>query len=241
MLTLYQFAISHYCEKVRWALDYKGLDYSTVNLLPGQHIRFIKRIAPDSSVPVLEHNGNYIQNSSNIISYLDEHFPDKPLTPSQPDIKQQAHDWEQYLDDQIGDHIRRYCYHFLLDHPAVLWPILTHNIPWHRKLLFRFMYPQVRKVMRKFMVINNRTTAISLKKLERAIDRISDHLQQNRFLAGDSFSRADLAAASLLAPFIKPAKYGLDWPRQYPGELQQTVDRLQDKLHWVDELYQNYR
>ncbi|MGR9114583.1 MAG: glutathione S-transferase N-terminal domain-containing protein [Gammaproteobacteria bacterium] len=36
MLTLYRFPVSHYCEKVRWALDYKQLDFQTKNLLPGQ-------------------------------------------------------------------------------------------------------------------------------------------------------------------------------------------------------------
>lgn len=38
MLTLYQFPISHYCEKIRWALDFKQLKYNTVNLLPALHI-----------------------------------------------------------------------------------------------------------------------------------------------------------------------------------------------------------
>jgi glutathione S-transferase len=35
MITLYQFQFSHYCEKARWALDYKGLAYAPKNLLPG--------------------------------------------------------------------------------------------------------------------------------------------------------------------------------------------------------------
>ena len=39
---LYQFCISHYSEKVRWALDYKDIKYQPVNLLPGQHSRTIK-------------------------------------------------------------------------------------------------------------------------------------------------------------------------------------------------------
>ena len=27
MITLYQFQFSHFCEKARWALDYKGVPY----------------------------------------------------------------------------------------------------------------------------------------------------------------------------------------------------------------------
>ena len=44
MLSLYQFPISHYCEKIRRALDYEKLDYRVVNLLPGFHASTAKRI-----------------------------------------------------------------------------------------------------------------------------------------------------------------------------------------------------
>ena len=50
-LVLYQFPISHFCEKARWALDYKGLDYTTKNLLPGLHVKTTKKLAARSSVP----------------------------------------------------------------------------------------------------------------------------------------------------------------------------------------------
>ncbi len=33
-MKLYEFAISHYCEKVRWALDYKGVAYESRVLAP---------------------------------------------------------------------------------------------------------------------------------------------------------------------------------------------------------------
>lgn len=36
--TLYQFPISHYCEKARSCLDVKGLTYSTRDLIPGLHL-----------------------------------------------------------------------------------------------------------------------------------------------------------------------------------------------------------
>ncbi|HEY9121195.1 MAG TPA: glutathione S-transferase N-terminal domain-containing protein, partial [Marinobacter sp.] len=76
-IRLYQFAISHYCEKVRWALDYKGLSYETISLLPGQHVKTIRKLTGgDSSVPVLDHDGHRVQGSKEIIDYLDETFPE---------------------------------------------------------------------------------------------------------------------------------------------------------------------
>src|SRR5690349_3667970 len=50
---LHQFPISHYCEKTRWNLDLKGLDYGIKNLLPGPHAVINRLKVGAASVPVL--------------------------------------------------------------------------------------------------------------------------------------------------------------------------------------------
>lgn len=102
MIQLYQFPISHYCEKVRWALDFKGVEYQTINLLPGFHIKKIKQANPKSSVPVLIDGEETLQNSADIITYLDTKYPQNTLTPVNSEEKQQALDWERYLDENLG-------------------------------------------------------------------------------------------------------------------------------------------
>lgn len=71
-LRLYQFAISHYCEKIRWALDYKNLNHEITNLLPGQHLNTVQKVTSgaSTSVPVLIHDNEVIQGSSSILDYL---------------------------------------------------------------------------------------------------------------------------------------------------------------------------
>ena len=54
MTRLYTFTISHFAEKARWSLDYKGIHYQEKRLVPGSHVPIIKRIAPSTFVPVLE-------------------------------------------------------------------------------------------------------------------------------------------------------------------------------------------
>ena len=46
MTRLYTFTISHFAEKARWALDYKGIHYQEKRLVPGSHIPIVKRMAP---------------------------------------------------------------------------------------------------------------------------------------------------------------------------------------------------
>ncbi len=70
---LYVFAISHFCEKARWALDHLGIAYELRYLAPGEHAELAKKLgAPKSSVPFLDTNGKLIQGSSAIISWAEE-------------------------------------------------------------------------------------------------------------------------------------------------------------------------
>ena len=90
MTRLYTFTISHFAEKARWSLDYKGIPYQEKRLVPGSHIPIVKRIAPSTFVPVLQDAGRIIQGSSAIIDYVDEHTPEPPLTPVES-IRTTAH------------------------------------------------------------------------------------------------------------------------------------------------------
>jgi len=154
MITLYQFPISHYCEKVRWSLDYKQLDYRVKNLLPGLHVMKTKKLASHSSVPILVDKNNVIQGSACIITYLDENFPQPGLTPDALQFKEQTLEWERYVDREIGPHIRRSFYHILLQHPDVVIPLFTHNGPWYGKLLLRRIFPKLKIRMQSLMNIN---------------------------------------------------------------------------------------
>ncbi len=240
-LKLYQFPISHYCEKIRWALDYKDLDYETINLLPGLHIKTTKSLAKYSSVPVLTDGDVVLQNSSKIITYLDETYPNKNLTPTDEIIRLEALEWEKYLDTELGVHIRVCCYHILLEHPKVVIPFFAHKGPWYGSMVMKLGFSKLKVKMRQMMNINADTFIQSKAKIHQAVDKIHDQLQNQEFLAGGEFSRADLTAASLLAPLVMPEGYGLNWPKHIPSDLQALMDEFKDKITWVNEIYTNNR
>ncbi len=240
-LVLYQFPISHFCEKVRWALDYKGLKYKTKNLLPGQHVKFTKKVAAGTSVPVLKHKGKYIQGSNNIITYLDDQFPDKKLTPVKPEDKQASIEWERYLDMELGVHVRRYVYHTLLKKRSPVIGFLTSGGQFWVKPILWFKFGALAKGMRRFMDINEESAAKSRQHIQKALQRINDSAGKNKFLVGEYFSRADLTACALLAPLFMPPQYGLVWPEKLPEPLQSEIDEMLPQLQWVKEVYAKYR
>jgi glutathione S-transferase len=238
---LYQFPISHYCEKIRWAMDYKGLDYSLKNLFPGLHLRTTKKMAPKTYVPILLDHGEQVQNSHVILNYLDDKYPEKSLTPTDPEQLEEALAWEKYCDVEIGVHVRRFGYHYLLDEPKTVIPFFTQGGPWWGPLFFKLFFSKLEPIMRKVMSIDEVGANKSKERIQQAIDKLDAAYADKEFLVGDQFSRADLAAAALLAPLIMPQGYGLDWPATMPAKLEEFVDKNEQKLEKFRELYKNYR
>jgi glutathione S-transferase len=154
MIKLYQFPFSHFCEKARWALEYKRLAYRPVNLLPGLHLKPVRKLALKSCVPVLVDGATVVQESSAIITYLDTKFPTPALTPRESQAARAALDWESYLDEHIGVNLRLWFYHHALPDRDLALRFLLQGAPWSRSALFKLIYPKVRKAMVQFMNIN---------------------------------------------------------------------------------------
>jgi len=240
-VVLYQFAISHYCEKIRWALDYKNIDYRCENLLPGFHRRKTRAIAKYTNVPILQHQGRVIQNSSDIINYLDMNFANNLLTPVESESQKAALIWEYELDKELGPHVRRYCYQLLLDQPRALIGLLAQQGPWYGRLLYRAVYPRVRETLRQSLQMDQSSESASLRVIQRYLDRLSQVYEQGPYLVGNQFTRADLTAAALFAPMFTPVLYGVKWPRSLPQQLQETMAKMRPNLLWAIRLYEKHR
>jgi glutathione S-transferase len=242
MTTLYQFSFSHFCEKARWALDYKGVTYATKNLLPGLHLRVRNQLGvAKTCVPVLvEDDGSVIQESAAIIDHLDAKHAASPLTPRDPDLAEQARAWEAYLDQEVGVTLRALFYYHALPSRRTTLTFLLHEGPWYGRPLFTLIFPKVRKAMIEAMDINENTAKVSEQRLLDAMTRLDSVVQDREFLVGDRFTRADLTACALLQHLCKPiAKFESVFPK--PFRALQEAHRDRPFFSWVNAIYRHQR
>ena len=243
MIELYQFAFSHFCEKARWALDFKGLRYATHNLLPGAHKDVARRLAPKSCLPILIDDGTVIQDSAAILSFLDEKYPERPLTPADPAEARAAVEWEQFLDREIGVTLRLWFYHHTLPDRRRALRFLLEGTPWYRRVGFTFAYPQVRSAMTRAMNIDTESARAAERRLLDVLERLDAVLQDRSFLVGDHFSRADLAACALLAPYCRTDESDAEASAVLPERLRTMRAQHQSRRYftWAKDTYGQYR
>jgi glutathione S-transferase len=104
MIELYHFGFSTCSQKVRLVLAEKGLEFASheVNLIAGgQHDPAYVKLNPKHVVPTLVHDGHVLVESSLIIGYLDEAFPEPPLRPADALGRYRAARWIKRVDDEL--------------------------------------------------------------------------------------------------------------------------------------------
>lgn len=103
MLTLYNAAHSTCSQKVRICLAEKGLPFKDVKLdigRPKEHLRpeYLK-INPNGVVPTLVDDDEVVIDSSVICEYLDEKYPEVPLSPADPAGRARMRAWMRFLEE----------------------------------------------------------------------------------------------------------------------------------------------
>lgn len=241
MITLYQMPASHYCEKIRWALAHKRLPHKVKNLLPGLHIKPMKKLSGQSAVPILKDGRTIIAGSSAIMNHLDATYPRFSLTPENEAEKTAAIKWEAWADSTIGAPVRILIYAALLDRPDILKPIFAKDGPWYKNLYLNKAYPKIRGALEKYLPVNEESIKSSIATLRTAVEDFTSHIEDRRFVVGDSLTRADIAVASLWAPVFWPSGYGVEWPDSMPIELQRFQEQFPEMKQWIDVIYVSSR
>ncbi len=207
MLKLYHHGSSTCASKVRFVLGEKQLPYEShyVDLLKGEQFRpeYLK-LNPLAVVPTLVHDGVVLLESTVICEYLDDEFPDPPLKPRASMERARMRLWTKVVDEQLQ--------------PAAKY--ITYAA-CHRHILKRLPPEKFEQFMKgpegvadtrvagdpawvesKRAIVELGVSAPGVAQKFRMYDRylqnMEDALAQGPWLAGASFSLADIS----LTPYV---------------------------------------
>jgi maleylacetoacetate isomerase len=99
-MKLYTFHRNSAGERVRIALNLKGLRYEYVSapsLPPGE----LRHVNPQGLIPVLELDGQRFAQSLAILDFLERRFPDPPLLPADPFLRAQSLSFGAHVASEI--------------------------------------------------------------------------------------------------------------------------------------------
>jgi glutathione S-transferase len=201
-LRLVTIPVSHYSEKVRWALEYLRIPFQELPHMPPFHLRATKKYG-GTSVPVLFTGKETIADSTDILRYLDKISAGK-LYATDPELQALSTELETLFNLRLGVNTRRWGYSYALT-PKFIYPRWTLGIPIWEKLLFPIVFPKVRSTVEQMLNINETSAAESYQEIASVFDRVNRVLADGRkYLLGDRFSAIDITFAALAAPIIQP-------------------------------------
>jgi glutathione S-transferase len=243
-VVLWHIELSHYNEKVRWALDYKGIPHQRRVPMPGLHRMRAMALTRGAHqrLPVLELDGRRIGDSTAIIAALEDHRPEPRLYPSEVAERDRALGLEDFFDEQLAPSLRRFVWHHTLpDTDAVAASLFTKPSPARERLL-RVAAPIATRMVRADYSIDAESAALARGEVVAAMDRLEAELQPSGYLVGEEFSVADLTGAALFTPLLAPVQ------RPYvPERVVPAVAELREELaarpggEWVSEMYARHR
>lgn len=101
MITLYDNAFSPFARKVRLALEWKGIEHRVVDGLLREHHDRLAAVNGRIEVPAIDHDGQIVVNSSDIVAYLERVWPEPALYPADHASWVHARAWERCADTLI--------------------------------------------------------------------------------------------------------------------------------------------
>lgn len=198
MLEFYHHRTSCCAVKSRLCLNEKGLAYDghILDLRAGDQFRpeYLK-LNPNALVPTLVHDGIAVVESTVINEYLDEAFPDPPLKPVDSAGRARMRVWTKKPDE--GGHAACGAFGFALSHRHLIKDTSPQAIEAH---LAKVPNPAQRERQRQSIALGLDAPQVieAARYWEKTIGEMETALDDGPWLAGDSYSLADIA----LTPYI---------------------------------------
>jgi len=240
---LHQVRFSHFNEKGRWALDYKGFPHRRRSYQPGLHALSSRRLGGGGKMPILQFDDRTVPDSAAIVAELERIAPDPPLYPADEAERAEALELEQWFDDGLGPGLRSAIFYELLPDGRATLEVTLQGFGWPVRAFNAAIFPLGRIAIRRALEADADGAERGRQQTVDAMDRIESVLGGSDYLVGDRFSVADLTGAALLAPLVAPPKFGYWLPERWPDGWEEFRAELsgRDGWAWVEEMYGRHR
>ena len=241
MLELYHSINSVCAQKVRIALAEKGLVYGEqlMTLRGDQFETEYMKLNPNAVVPTLVHEGRPVIESSVILYYLDEVFPNPPLMPSDPHERAAVRQYNKLVDEYVHN-------------SCTILTFATAFRPWFAGLSGAEIEARLAKSPSKQRTEYKRDVALNGLRSKYVREALGHHqkllkmmdasLERGPWLAGENFSLADAAVIPyvLRLDLLRMAPLWAEKPRvaawysrmrDRPSVRKELLDRMRPEDH----------
>ena len=170
MIRLYHVPLSPFCRKVRLSLAEKKLDVELVEERYWEQDAEFMRRNPAGKVPVVKMDGRTMAESAAICEYIEERHPTPPLMPRDTGQRYEVRRLVGWFDDKF-----------------------------HQEVTSKLLYERVNKKITGRGHPESAAVKAGAKAIKYHLDYMGWLLDQRRWLASDSISLADFAAAAHLS------------------------------------------
>jgi glutathione S-transferase len=192
VLELYHNINSDCAQKVRIALEEKGQKAKDhmMTLRGDQNEPAYMKLNPNGVIPTLVHDGQPIVESSLILYYIDDTFPEPPLMPREPLLRFKVRIYNKLIDEYLHNActILTFATAFrpnFLKMPREAWLAEINKAPLKRRAEYK------RSVIEHGL--DSEFAVDALAQHQKLLSMMAQSLATGPYLAGDRFSNADCA------------------------------------------------
>jgi GST-like protein len=198
MLKLYHWEPNANSGKPMLALLEKGVEFEShyLDLLNfDQHSPEYVKLNPSGTIPAMVHDELVLTESTAIMEYVDEAFDGPPLRPSAPMERWRMRWWGRFLDQFVGPSISMYGWRFFVG------PSVKDRDPVQLKAAIERIPLKERRIAWSKAIYNTfseEELAESARRIALGIRTAEDALSRRPWLAGSSYSIADMIGFNML-------------------------------------------
>ncbi|REJ61579.1 MAG: glutathione S-transferase family protein [Proteobacteria bacterium] len=170
MLRLYHVPLSPFCRKVRLVLAEKKMDVELIEERYWEQSTEFLRRNPAGKVPILRHEGALLTESTPICEYIEELNPEPSLIPKDAKARYEMRRLVSWFDDKF-----------------------------HHEVTSNLLYERVNKKVSVQGFPDSKNIKEGARKIKYHLDYMAWLLEHRRWLAGDTMTLADFAAAAHLS------------------------------------------